>query len=335
MLQVTVALPSGRSEKLLIPQSSKVGELRLLAQKSFKLGFLRLAAADHSVVDPTKSLQAAGLEDGDHLTAIAVEANLAASGRAFALFCCGGDQVVTWGDPQNGGDSSEVQDQLKGVQQVQATARAFAAILADGSVVTWGNPDGSEVQDQLKGVQQVQATLAGAFAAILANGSVVTWGDPDYGGDSSKVQDQIKSVQHVQATERSFAAILADRSVVAWGDPNRGGDSSAVQEQLKGVQQVRANDHAFAAILADGSVVTWGNPNCGGDMSAVADQDKNSKLKVNLMSSDPPAVVFEHCVTGVREPQQFFGCIWLTKRSCNLLRANFKILQPGATKRPG
>lgn len=54
--------------------------------------------------------------------------------------------------------------------------------------------------------------------------------------------------------------------------------------------------------------------------------DQNSKLKVNLMSSDPPAVVFEHCVTGVREPQQFFGCIWLTKRSCNLLRANFKIL---------
>ena len=38
-------------------------------------------------------------------------------------------------------DSSEVQDQLKGVQQVQATScRAFAAILADGSVVTWGKP---------------------------------------------------------------------------------------------------------------------------------------------------------------------------------------------------
>ena len=48
---------------------------------------------------------------------------------------------MTWGNPINGGDSSEVQDQLKGVQQVQATSRAFAAILADGSVVTWGSPD--------------------------------------------------------------------------------------------------------------------------------------------------------------------------------------------------
>ena len=39
----------------------------------------------------------------------------------------------------DGGDSSAVQDQLKGVQQIQATQSAFAAILADGSVVTWGH----------------------------------------------------------------------------------------------------------------------------------------------------------------------------------------------------
>ena len=51
--------------------------------------------------------------------------------------------------------------------------------------------DSSEVQDQLKIVQQVQGAF-GAFAAILADGSVVTWGDPDSGGDSSEVQDQLK-----------------------------------------------------------------------------------------------------------------------------------------------
>ena len=157
MLQFTVALPSGQSETFSLPQSSTVGDLRILAQKSYQRGFLRLVAADHSVVDPTKSLQAAGLEDGDHLTAIAIEAKVAATGAAFALFCCGGDRVVTWGKSDYGGDSSEVQDRLKGVQQVQSNIRAFAAILADGSVVTWGDPDyggdSSEVQDQLKGVQ--------------------------------------------------------------------------------------------------------------------------------------------------------------------------------------
>ena len=46
--------------------------------------------------------------------------------------------VVTWGNPDYGGDSNQVRDQLLNVQQVHATEVAFAAILADKSVVTWG-----------------------------------------------------------------------------------------------------------------------------------------------------------------------------------------------------
>ena len=62
---------------------------------------------------------------------------------------------MTWGDPQDGGDSSSVQDQLKNVQLIQHNLRgAFAAILGDGSVITWGRADSggdsSAVQDQLK-----------------------------------------------------------------------------------------------------------------------------------------------------------------------------------------
>ena len=30
------------------------------------------------------------------------------------------------------------------------------------------------------------------FAAILADGSVVTWGHPDWGGDSSAVRDELR-----------------------------------------------------------------------------------------------------------------------------------------------
>ena len=70
---------------------------------------------------------------------------------------------MTWGHENWGGDSSAVRDQLRGVQQIQATKRAFAAILEDGSVVTWGDADcggdSSAVQDQLRGVQQIQATI--------------------------------------------------------------------------------------------------------------------------------------------------------------------------------
>ena len=71
-----------------------------------------------------------------------------------------------------------------------------------------------------------------AFAAILEDGSVVTWGDADFGGDSSFVRDELKNVQQIQSTWYAFTAILGDGSVVTWGDASRGGDSSAVRDQL-------------------------------------------------------------------------------------------------------
>ena len=76
---------------------------------------------------------------------------------------------MTWGRSVSGGDSSAVQDQLTNVQQIQATHRAFAAILGDGSVVTGGavdhSADSSAVQDQLKNVQQICASNS-AFALL-------------------------------------------------------------------------------------------------------------------------------------------------------------------------
>ena len=195
MLHVKVFLPSGRCEKLSLPQSSKVGDLRILAQKSFAQGFLRLVTAKGDVLtDPLESLQAVGLQNGDHLSAIVCQTKVTATSAAFALWCAGGDRIITWGNPKFGGDSSAVKD-LRGVQTVQGTAMFKA------------------VNDFI---------LGGAFAAILADGSLVTWGNPNSGGDSSAVQDRIRNVQKVLATVGAFAAILADRSVVTWGHSRMG-----------------------------------------------------------------------------------------------------------------
>eukprot|EP00439_Symbiodinium_sp_Y106_P071941 s28_g13.t1 len=103
-----------------------------------------------------------------------------------------------------------------------------------------------------------------AFAAILGDGTVATWGDARSGGDSNAMQAQMKTVQQIQATWAAFAAILGDGSVATWGHAGNGGDSSVVQggdssggrDQLKIVRQIQATYVAFAAILADGSVVT-------------------------------------------------------------------------------
>ena len=89
---------------------------------------------------------------------------------------------MTWGDADFGGDCSAVQAQLKNVRQIQSSENAFAAILRDGSVVTWGAVssqyagDSNAAQDQLQMVHQIQAS-GEAFAAIIGD-IVVTWENP-------------------------------------------------------------------------------------------------------------------------------------------------------------
>ena len=138
MLQVSLALPSGHNASLSIPQSSKVVDLKALAQQAFQKPSLRLVTAQGRILtNPAETLEAAGLQDGDQLTVIVGQAQLAANAYAFALRGAGGDRVVTWGNSRCGGNSFAVRDQLRSVQQImqiQATLCAFAAILEDGSV---------------------------------------------------------------------------------------------------------------------------------------------------------------------------------------------------------
>ena len=123
-------------------------------------------------------------------------------------------------------------------------------------------------------MQQIAAS-ADAFAALLGDGSVVTWGNAGSGGDSSAVQDQLKNVNVIHGSDEAFAALLEDGCVVTWGDAGTGGDSSSVQHQLKNVQEIPSSGTALAAILEDGSVVTWGDADSGGDSSAVQRRLKN------------------------------------------------------------
>ena len=202
MLRVNVSFPSGSGDTLLLPEHSKVGDLKILAQNTFRKGFLRLiTVGGHVLSNPEDSLQAAGVQDGEHLTAVVQQPQVATSRTAFALWCCGCNGVVTWGHPRHGGNSSAV-------------------------------------QDQLRNVQQIRGTKGGAFAAILADESVVAWGHPDFGGDCSENQDELNNVKQIQATHRAFAAILGDGSVVCWGHPNFGGRCCAVQHQLRTVKQI-------------------------------------------------------------------------------------------------
>lgn len=98
----------------------------------------------------------------------------------------------------------------------------------------------------------------GAFAALLDNGRVVTWGHATSGGDRKLVSSQLENIQKVYKTQFAFAALKEDGSVITWGDKDYGGDSSAIKDQLVNVRSIRSSDYNFAAIKHDGSVVIWG-----------------------------------------------------------------------------
>lgn len=115
-----------------------------------------------------------------------------------------------------------VQEDLKNVRRIQSTESAFAAILADGRVITWGNEAcggcSHHLRDQLTNVSEIQATDY-AFAALKSTGEVVSWGHPRFGGDC-RVQS---NVQRIQSNNGAFAAV-AKGKVVAWGHEVHGGE---------------------------------------------------------------------------------------------------------------
>lgn len=46
-----------------------------------------------------------------------------------------------------------------------------------------------------------QQATARAFAALLKDGDVVTWGDRAYGGNSARVQEHLRNVRRLKKTE--------------------------------------------------------------------------------------------------------------------------------------
>ena len=184
-----MSLLSGRTELVETKLDVDIETFKQHAQSALKVGRGRILDARGSVLEGsrTRSIRDCGLQTGDVLTLQLQPVAILAlpldddddDDRPLCTFVArlGDGSVVTWGHGASSGDSSAVRDQLRNVQQIQASNGACAAILGDGSVVTWGHEDdggdSSAVQDELQNVQQIQANRC-AFAAILGDGSVVT-----------------------------------------------------------------------------------------------------------------------------------------------------------------
>ena len=132
-MKLYVSLPSGRCESFVVNQPAAVLDLKAA------VCFLRLAAPNGTLLVQTDPVEICGLENEQCLTALALQPKVATTSAAMALWCVVGGPVVTWGERYFGADSSELQDQLRGVRQMCGTEAAFAVLLKDTSVVTWGH----------------------------------------------------------------------------------------------------------------------------------------------------------------------------------------------------
>ncbi|TXI41162.1 MAG: DUF4347 domain-containing protein [Nitrosomonas sp.] len=160
---------------------------------------------------------------------------------------------------------------------------AFAALKADGSVVTWGDSsyggDSSGVASKLVNVKQIYSNRS-AFAALKEDGTVVAWGHPNFGGtDSPSVISKLVNVKQIYSTGEAFAALREDGTVVAWGytlaggSDSYGGDTiSSEASHLLNVKQIFSTGSAFAALTEDGTVVAWGSWFGGGNTRGHTDE---------------------------------------------------------------
>jgi len=217
---------------------------------------------------------------------------------------------------------------------------AFAALLFDGSVVTWGfslqGHDSRRVEGQLTDVKEI-ITNYRAMAALKYDGTVVTWGAWAAGANTYSVRDELHDVRKVEAMHNAMFAIKSDGTVVSWGlvgdvpelDGCEGfagtnqnlaaisrsgcvvtwGDEYAdcaprrpLSLQLQDdVQAVASTQSAFAALKTDGSVVAWGTPESGGDSSSV--QHRLQKVQsVTGNNHAFAAVLHDGCVVTWGEP---------------------------------
>lgn len=116
-----------------------------------------------------------------------------------------------------------------------------------------------------------------AFAAVRADGRVVTWGSEGAGGNSSQVQEtsillvgigMLKKTTRISFFVTSFVSIFWDDQKgpgcfidVSWFLMFLG---TLIQDQLHHVTLVASTDAAFAALRSDGLAICWGFSLFGG-----------------------------------------------------------------------
>ncbi len=255
-------------------------------------------------------------ENGDEFRAVFTnEAGSAVSNTAVLTVATNHYNAVAWGqnlDRQLGdGSFNALSDVpvpatgLKFVTAVAAGGRHSLALLANGTVMAWGDNEfgqlgeGSEsvsgTPTPVSGVSGVKAIAAGAnhSLALLSNGTVMAWGNDESGqlGNGALKESEapvavkgLTGVRAIAAGGNDSFALLANGTVMAWGENENGqlgngttkaSDVPVAVKGLTGVTGISAGNEFALAVLAKGTVEAWGS-NLQGQLGDTGVEEQSS-----------------------------------------------------------
>ena len=164
----------------------------------------------------------------------------------------------------NNGGTSALSE--SGYTKIYSNLYAFASLKADGSITAWGGAGGTGAPSG-NGYTKIYSN-GHTFAALKADGSITAWGNSNSGGTGAPSGN---GYTKIYSTDTAFAALKADGSIKAWGGPDSGGASAPTD---KGYIKIYSTAYSFAALKADGSMTVWGDSFTGGGNTSSVPTDK-------------------------------------------------------------
>ena len=181
------------------------------------------------------------------------------------------------------------------IVQLATGLRSSAALLADGSLWTWGQDNVGQLGygtngglittptrvPGLSNVIQVALSDEGSGYAVESDGSVWAWGDNSNGqlgnGSTTSTSTPVRvplltGIREVAAGGYYALARTSDGNVWSWGLNSHGelGDGTTLNESLPepvpglaGIGQVASGGAESFAVRADGTLYSWGSNNFG------------------------------------------------------------------------
>jgi alpha-tubulin suppressor-like RCC1 family protein len=210
--------------------------------------------------------------------------------------------AVAWGQNlhrQLGNGSSDASSDvplpvsdLKFVTAVSAGATHSLALLANGTVVAWGDNEFGQLGDgstatrsvpvAVSGLTGVKAIAAGGThsLALLGNGTVMAWGNNESGqlGNGTTSESEVPvavngltGVKAIAAGGSHSLALMGNGTVMAWGSNESGqlgnasgkSTSPVAVKGLSGVAAISAGGEFSVALLTKGTVEAWGSDEAG------------------------------------------------------------------------